>query len=58
MSDKLNAKTKEAIIELLDEVMGWHADPDSPDYNECDKPGEACSWCCQAKDTLKELGHE
>ena len=28
---------------LLREVMSWHADKDSRDYNDCDQ--EKCLWC-------------
>ena len=31
---------------LVREVMAWHADPESTDYNECDK--EPCYWCANA----------
>ena len=33
--------------ELLDELMGWHADPDDEHYNECDT--DPCNWCERAK---------
>lgn len=35
---------------LLREVMAWHADPKSPDYNGCDK--ERCNWCERASAAL------
>ncbi len=38
---------------LIREVMHWHADPDSSDYNECDK--EHCHWCANAAAVLKEV---
>jgi hypothetical protein len=37
----------QAAKELLKEVMEWHSDMESPDYNECDK--EPCHWCTNAK---------
>lgn len=36
---------------LLREVMSWHADPKSPDYNECDTA--PCRWCEQAAAALR-----
>ena len=30
-------------LDLLREVLDWHSDPESSDYNECDR--EPCSWC-------------
>lgn len=42
----------EKFIEPVEEVVRIHADPDSPDYNECDKPGEQCHWCDLAKEAL------
>jgi sulfite reductase beta subunit-like hemoprotein len=38
----------EALRRLVGEVMGWHADPDSPDYNACDT--SPCDWCRRAYD--------
>lgn len=38
---------------LLREIMQAHADPDSPEYNECDKA--RCFWCEQAAAELDEL---
>lgn len=32
--------------ELLREVMAWHSDPESTDYNECEKA--PCAWCSDA----------
>ncbi len=31
---------------LVGEVVKWHSDPNSPDYNECDKA--RCLWCEEA----------
>ena len=36
-----------AARELLREVVWLHSDPDSPEYNECDKA--ECNWCERAK---------
>jgi hypothetical protein len=36
----------------LREVMQWHRDPDSPNYNGCEKPGEQCMWCDGAEQAL------
>lgn len=36
-------------ISLLEEIIFNHADPESADYNECDKEGEQCLWCDHAK---------
>lgn len=49
--------TTAKIADLLSEIIDAHADPDSPDYNVCDKAGEDCIWCSDAKTVLKELGH-
>ena len=38
--------------QLLREVIGWHADPESPDYNDCDKA--KCAWCEHADKVLGE----
>ena len=38
------------MVELIREVMGWHCDPDSPEYNECER--EPCYWCEQAARVL------
>jgi hypothetical protein len=32
---------------LLREVMSWHADKESREYNDCDQ--EKCLWCEQAQ---------
>ncbi len=43
----------ELTIELLEEVVCWHSDKASIDYNECDV--DPCLWCSQAKDSIKFL---
>lgn len=35
------------LRELLSEIIYNHADPDNPDYNECDI--DLCGWCWSAK---------
>lgn len=37
---------KATLRSLVIEVMTWHADRNSPDYNECDR--EMCHWCANA----------
>jgi hypothetical protein len=32
-----------SMARLISEVMRWHSDPESCDYNECDK--SKCQWC-------------
>jgi hypothetical protein len=32
---------------LLSEIIDSHADPDNPDYNQCDI--DPCAWCESAK---------
>jgi hypothetical protein len=44
--------TKEVVF-LLSEVMGQHADPEAPEYNECDKA--RCNWCERAAKVLEML---
>jgi hypothetical protein len=40
------ARTKLGVAdEMIDEIMASHNDPDSPDYNECEK--DPCAWCAQ-----------
>ncbi len=41
-TERLNLAT-----DLLREVMDWHADPESNEYNECDTA--PCDWCSQAR---------
>lgn len=35
---------------LLREVMAWHSDKDSRDYNDCDQT--KCLWCEQAQELI------
>lgn len=44
LADKMNG--------LLREVMSWHADKDSRDYNDCDQ--EKCLWCEQAQKLIDQ----
>lgn len=39
-----------ALAALVSEVMQWHADPRSSDYNDCDK--DKCMWCENAAAAL------
>lgn len=39
-------------LNLIKEVMAAHSDPDSGDYNECDK--DHCAWCEEAQTILDE----
>lgn len=41
------------IIDLLQEVVRSHRDPDSPEYNECDTA--ECEWCRRAKAAIEYL---
>jgi len=36
-------------IENLEDVFSAHRDPESRDYNECEKPGDECQWCADAR---------
>lgn len=36
---------------LVRAVVEWHADPESSDYNDCDK--EKCNWCKHATKVLE-----
>jgi DNA repair exonuclease SbcCD ATPase subunit len=42
---------KKRLRELIDEVRQWHFDPESSDYNECDK--SPCQWCADAIEAMK-----
>jgi hypothetical protein len=42
----------EKFINPIDEVIQMHSDPDSVGYNTCDRPGEQCLWCENAKEAL------
>lgn len=39
-------------IELIREVMQWHANPEATEYNECEK--SPCRWCEIAKDIVAQ----
>lgn len=45
-------KTENAS-ELIKEVMQWHSDPASADYNQCDTA--PCRWCENARRLLAEV---
>lgn len=38
------------VRSLLEEVIGWHSDQQSGDYNACDT--SPCMWCVDAKSAL------
>ena len=42
-------------INSIKEVMLGHRDPDSSNYNECEKAGEECMWCVDAEKAISEL---
>jgi len=42
----------EKLIPLVEEVMLNHRDPQSVEYNECEKPGEECMWCDLAQKAI------
>lgn len=60
--DRINAddanKGNELAISLLNEVISSHRDPEDFDYNECDKPGEECVWCADAKKAIASLNRK
>jgi len=43
------------IINLLEEIIKDHADPESLHYNECDRETEKCMWCEDAERAIREL---
>ena len=47
---------REAIVDLLTDVMNTHKHPDSFCYNECDI--EPCSWCERAAAILSQYKGE
>ena len=50
------AKQNEDMVRLVDlvrEVMFWHRDKESSDYNECDTA--PCHWCERAQKAIDEL---
>lgn len=49
---KPNTPSRTTLADLVREVMSWHADKESSDYNECDK--SKCHWCEMASDALGE----
>lgn len=46
-------EVREKVRTLLTEIIQLHADPNAPEYNECDK--QQCYWCEQAKEILALL---
>jgi len=49
----MNTDQTTRAVELLTEVMEWHANPDSGEYNECDS--STCHWCQMAGALIDEL---
>lgn len=45
--------TRDEIVTLLREIVNQHADPEAPEYNDCDNV--ACNWCARAKRIVQEL---
>jgi len=39
-------------ILLLQEMIYFHSNPESPGYNDCDE--EICYWCAQAEKIIKD----
>ncbi len=52
---KRRPMTNDIIIELLEEVIEHHADPDDNGYNECDDDEGECLWCSEAKRAIEFL---
>ena len=44
------------LVELVREVMFWHRDKKSSDYNECDTA--PCHWCEQAQKAIDDLPNQ
>jgi hypothetical protein len=49
-SDYISRDQVEKMQELLKQVMDWHSDPGSAEYNQCDT--DPCSWCEMAQATF------
>jgi hypothetical protein len=43
----------ETLITYAEEVMQWHADPESSDYNQCDE--DKCLWCEDVSKAIRAL---
>lgn len=41
--------------EIVHDVWAAHRDPESTNYNECEKPGEECMWCDWAINVWPDL---
>ena len=54
----MNRAELKRAVQCLQEIIREHADPDSNEYNECDKPEEECMWCDHAKKTIEILTRE
>jgi len=44
----------EALKSLAQEVLCWHRDRESPDYNDCGTPDTDCMWCASVKELIQE----
>ena len=53
MESIITSKTRLEIDTLISEVIKWHSDRLSPDYNECEV--SPCNWCERAKKVLEEM---
>jgi hypothetical protein len=49
----MNKEQEDLAVELLSEVWRSHRDPESPDYNACEKEDEACQWCVEALSVIE-----
>lgn len=43
------------LVAIVREVMFWHRDKESADYNECEKG--PCHWCEEAQKAIDELSN-
>jgi len=53
MPHKLVKELKSLIIETLLDVYHAHRDPESCDFNDCEK--DPCAWCEDADEIIKAL---
>ncbi len=49
----LSEWTINQAIELLEDIINMHTDPNSCDYNECEK--DQCAWCELATAIIKDF---
>ena len=57
-STRQSAESSAVAAKLLKEVCDAHADPQSPDWNDCGPPEKDCEWCRVAKGWISEQGNE